>query len=182
MKFVDDNYLEECIISSLVILMKNKPYEKITMSMVAKKSGVSRRTIYRYFKNKQDIVKKYIANLKNEYLKFVASNLNSGKTIVQQSFEFVSVNFDFFKIANSNNVLFDVQQILEDIIREVIKFSKDKIQLTDKTYVNYLVSYIAAGCLSILTKWINGNQNETPEQMYEYYKLIAKDLYLRHQK
>ena len=50
--------IENYITQSLCILMQNTPFEKITMESISKKAGVSRRTIYRYFDNKMQIIDK----------------------------------------------------------------------------------------------------------------------------
>lgn len=47
---------KECIQSSLVVLMSEKPFDKITITEIVKKSGVSRTAFYRNFSSKEDVL------------------------------------------------------------------------------------------------------------------------------
>jgi AcrR family transcriptional regulator len=63
--------VENSIIEALFILMENKPFSSITITELINKAGVARATYYRNFNSKEDILRKYIHNVldefKNEY-------------------------------------------------------------------------------------------------------------------
>lgn len=53
----DSNHLtKECLQTALIYLMNEKPFEKITITELVKRSGVSRSAFYRNYSSKEDIV------------------------------------------------------------------------------------------------------------------------------
>lgn len=47
---------KECILSALIVLMSEKPFDKITITELVKRSGVSRTAFYRNFSSKEDVL------------------------------------------------------------------------------------------------------------------------------
>ncbi len=177
---MENGFSQNCIVNSLVLLLQNKNYEEITMTDISLKSGVSRRTIYRYFNNKAEILQSYINALIEEYSLFIKDKIVRGKNIVENSFEFAEKYFDFFKAAYKNNFLINIVKILENVVREVIKHSKTNyFSSLSPEYLDNYTSFVASGCWGMLCNWIKTNQNLTPHQMYEHYKQIVKDLHIR---
>ena len=54
------------IADALILLMKKKDYHKITNKEITDKAGLSHITIYRNFKNKDEILKYYLDEITNE--------------------------------------------------------------------------------------------------------------------
>ena len=57
-----------CIAQAVIELMKNDPIEKITVSAVVKRAGVSRMTFYNYYHTLVDALTDYLEELVAEYL------------------------------------------------------------------------------------------------------------------
>ncbi|MGI6096268.1 MAG: TetR/AcrR family transcriptional regulator, partial [Lachnospiraceae bacterium] len=57
------------IADALILLMKKKEYSKITNKEITDKAGLSHITIYRNFKNKDEILKYYLDEITNEFIK-----------------------------------------------------------------------------------------------------------------
>ena len=51
---------KECIVTALIELMKTKPYEKISITEISDKAGVSRMAYYRNYNSKDEILDKYL--------------------------------------------------------------------------------------------------------------------------
>lgn len=63
----EHNIVENSIIEALFILMEKKPFSSITVTELINKAGVARATYYRNFNSKEDILRKYIHNILNEF-------------------------------------------------------------------------------------------------------------------
>lgn len=177
---MENGFSHNCIINSLIILMQNQKYEDITMSDISKKSGVSRRTIYRYFANKSEILQAYVKALVNEYNLFVRDKILNTKNIVESSFEFAEKYYDFLKVAYKNNLLINVIEILESIVAQIVKYSKTNYFTSlSPEYLDNYISFVANGCWGMLCNWIKNDKKLTPHEMYLHYKQIVKDLHLR---
>ena len=51
---------KEQVITTARILFSERGYRKVSMDEIAKVSGVTKRTIYRYFKDKDDLIKYFL--------------------------------------------------------------------------------------------------------------------------
>ena len=51
---------EEQIINAARELFKNYGFKKVSMDEIARKAGVTKRTVYKYFASKQDLLKFFI--------------------------------------------------------------------------------------------------------------------------
>lgn len=61
--------LRECVWEThLVNIMQQKAYDKISVSDIVKKAGVSRMTYYNYYETKDELVKDYIEEITSLYL------------------------------------------------------------------------------------------------------------------
>ena len=50
------DYLKECIADALLVLIKDKPIEKVTVDELIKKAGVGRATYFRAFNSKSEAI------------------------------------------------------------------------------------------------------------------------------
>lgn len=58
---------KELILSSLYDLLRERPYEKITVSAIARNCGISQRTFYHHFKDKHDLVEWSYLHVLDDY-------------------------------------------------------------------------------------------------------------------
>lgn len=64
------------ISESLILLLKNKEYSKISIGEIADKAGVNRSTYYRNFGSKEDIIRFYYWRIINEYVEQFSKKTN----------------------------------------------------------------------------------------------------------
>ena len=102
---MEKNEVKGYITQSLFLLMKNISYDKITMDMISVKAGVSRRTIYRYFVSKQEILEYYFSDLIKEYNKELENDFSCGSNVLMKSFEFIFKNSNIFLINSTSHFL-----------------------------------------------------------------------------
>lgn len=71
-------FAKECIVSALLNLIYTKPLSSITVSELCEKAGVSRITFYRNYESKEDIFKKKLGEIFDEYKKDSVFNGENG--------------------------------------------------------------------------------------------------------
>lgn len=67
---------------ALVNIMQQKAYDKISVSDIVKKAGVSRMTYYNYYGTKDELVKDYIEEITSLYLEEEKNNLKEKNNIM----------------------------------------------------------------------------------------------------
>lgn len=94
-------------VQALFQLIQQKPFEKITISELCKKACLDRRTFYRNFKDKNDVMLFYFTSLQDEYLSLLKSIQDrTFYTLAKVSFEFWTCHLEFLKTAQSDQSLF----------------------------------------------------------------------------
>ena len=68
MKVKREGSVSEYITEALLILMKRKPYDKISITEICDKAGATRMSFYRNFDSKEDIVKKHVQAITDEFI------------------------------------------------------------------------------------------------------------------
>ena len=86
------------IIQALLDLMEITEYDKISVSAICRKANLDRRTFYRNFDSKTDVLEEYIRLLGEEYIKLYSAIDNPCSYIaVKIFFEFWSRHLNFIK-------------------------------------------------------------------------------------
>lgn len=157
---------------SLFILMDKYNYDKISMNMISEKSGVSRRTVYRYFSSKYDILLFYKTELLNQYYAIFKQQIESGSDVLESSFRFIAENSKFFELAYKNNLTHLVIEVLEDVIKTLVKSSPKKKyeEMQQNKFLDVYVAFCAGGCNRILEKWLKEDSRQSPEEVLDIYK------------
>ncbi|SFR61603.1 transcriptional regulator, TetR family [Streptococcus equinus] len=164
---------------ALICLMKDKKFEEIKIKDILEISQVSRRTFYRHFANKQELLNYYFEKVINEYLK------------ERQNFA-QSDNFDEM-LAGSLEFWYRKRKVLSILIKHQhfdLFFQKfdsrtrkifDSITLPwfaysdDVAKINYAVEFIAGGYYNVLRTWLKKENPEKPEEIAQDVKqLIIK--------
>ena len=74
-----NRFTRMCMGDALVNIMQQKAYDKISVSDIVKKAGVSRMTYYNYYETKEELVKDYIEEITSLYLEEEKNNLKENK-------------------------------------------------------------------------------------------------------
>lgn len=123
------------IVESFFLILKNKPYEKITIDELARKAGISRATYYRYFSDrenedengvtrndektaKKNVVSFYfeiqINELVREYYKMGISQ-DSTRTIAKLVFDRILSEKERLLLLYRNNLIYNFLEIMTEL-------------------------------------------------------------------
>lgn len=154
------------IIDAMIVLLKEYPYEDITIKQITLQADVSRQTFYRHFKSKEDIIRIYsdvicdeiaerllgieeksVENLFRCYFLF----WNEHKDIL----ELVRVsNCEHLLIAHYNEVMMDTLDILKDFLT----------QYNDGEFA-LIKAFLIGGLYNMKMFWQNQGYQEKPEEV-----------------
>lgn len=155
-----DTRIEEnkkIIAESLISLMKKKNFSAITNKNITDKAGLSHITIYRHFNNKDDIIKYYLDNITDTFIKT--------SKIVYTPNNFTSYIIKLFTHLKSYK---DIGILLykSDMIH-YLKDEFDRIFLSKANNINeeYHYAFLSGGLYNIYYYWIKNNCKETPQEL-----------------
>ena len=156
----------ECLRIAMFKLMGDMDFEKITVTEIAKRAGVSRLAFYRNYESKEDLV----ADICRSVFQEIITSLKSELFLTNRREWYV----DFFKTIKENSDYFDIY------LKANLKLN-DGV-LLESPYPSPTIEdhYFKASCegafVYILTDWFNSGMKETPEEMGEICELIICNL------
>lgn len=159
----------EAIQGALYLLMEKKDYDKITLTDIIKKSGVSRSALYRNYKTKEDI----IHDIVNEFMEqFVIQHSNSLHKNWSFAFQFFLDNKKSLDIITKAKL----DYILLDKINENLHFdanASDMIQAMNNGLIfNVLMYWTKCG--------MPDRADDAAGHIVKAYKQIIKDVQMQY--
>ena len=156
-----NDYLKECIADALLLLLKEKPIEKITVNELVAKAGVGRVTYFRSFTNKSEAITFKFIKMWEQY-----AELNDIKVRdrfdLDNALHFFQYNLSIRHILTLVYTAGQQEAIHESFYR--IMTPPDR---GDDSLTTYREKFYAHGLYGLLDEWIKQDFRETPEEMAE---------------
>ena len=149
----------------LFALMREKVFTRITVSEVVKRADVSRRTFYRSYKGKEEVIRRYISRLCRDYRDIYPAlgEYDMGR-IAKDYFGFWYGHKDFLMLMEQcglcEMLYYEISRVSEDIVRERM----DCREAADMQDVKFFAYYSAGGFILLQHHWIMEGMKEAPER------------------
>lgn len=153
-------YSKDMLADSLIKLMNTHKYSEITIKQIVENAQLARRTYYRHFDSKEEILQYYILRLIREY----EERILEYEQLTFKEFFIVFFNLcihhkAFLLNLNDNNLLHllltectsTLSQLYVQIADKIIDFPFTP----DPQTLDYLITFNTGGALNIAIKWIN---------------------------
>ncbi len=155
-----------CIGEAVVKLLKKMPYDKLRITAVARKAGVSRMTFYKYYETIYDALTDYLNIIIIEYIDACKNNSKNGSFRDSGSILFALNFFDryreFFLTLSGHG--------LHSILIKGINDFMSKYYVKGKNDSSYSLYCYAGGLLNVFLKWEEEGCSQPAEE-------VAKTLY-----
>jgi AcrR family transcriptional regulator len=145
------------VFDALMLLMGEMPYNKITVSDISNKAGITRPTFYRYYDDKDDVIFEYLLNT------FSTELLNIEKVNKNDNQDTIVLVFDYEYMIKHQGVLKKIlstadieNRILHELQKYPMTFLKNyKEKLTTEEYLlcRYKLYYQITGSLRVIFDW-----------------------------
>ncbi|WP_251942507.1 TetR/AcrR family transcriptional regulator [Staphylococcus sp. Marseille-Q5304] len=161
------------IIQNMILLLKEYPFEEITIKMLCAYSGVNRTTFYKYFEDKYDLISKIQAHHLQKYLKLLDALNNSLKNKTNRNikvYKFFKILLTYVRLHYTFFHAIIVVHPNRSLIKDYIKNTKQVYQQMLKNYSSIehqkqMVTYIVGGEIGVIYFWIYKGCQETPEEL-----------------
>lgn len=164
----------ESIRTALLQLMDSVAFEKITVSELVRKAGVSRQSFYRNYKTKEDV----IMEIEKKILDDFKQSLDD--PIYQSNLRMWI--YDFFKMVRENRNLVTVliRAGLSNVLLSEVPFIVEEWMGNHSSSIHYYIVGNLGALRSIVEGWIQSGMKESCEEMtnicmrYDLGSLLAK--------
>ena len=161
----------QMIEEALFALMKEKPYTEISVSEITKRADISRRTFYRLYQGKDDVISVYFDRLCENYQ-------NGCKPIQGYAVEQIATEFFSFWYRYKEFLLLLHRSGLESMLYLGINRASERVirsrigehPLQQMPELIYFIEYSTGGFINLLYRWIREGMELSPQ---EYAKLTG---------
>lgn len=158
------------IMESLIELMNKKTFQEITISELASRADLGRRTFYRNFSSKEDVLKSYLQGLIGEFIERLSIYESLMPNIcLHEIFKLFSDNKTFLTGLYKSKMLgflLDEWNISLPVIHQKML---DKLpnfpNQNNETALAYTLAFNTGGVWNLASKWISSGMKETPEEL-----------------
>ncbi len=159
--------------NSLLKLMETEAFHEITIQEIADHAGLSRRTFYRNFNSKEEIVIGRFERIWAEYESMIKSEEDlSMPNITRIFFTIMTKYLDFLMIVNRHHLLPVLGTKADELLPPVFhKLKGNQMYFSEET-ISYALLFSTGGLMKILTNWLNEEKRKTPEEMADLMKKI----------
>lgn len=152
------------ITKALLNLMNEYPYEEISVKQILIDAKLARKTFYRNFKSKDDVLLSLIREKLFCYFQIV----NKGDVdVLSTIFSFAVKNRELLMLLEKNNLLHVVLQCMNENIglHKTKHVSKNNpfVRLFDGLDSEYLISLNIGAIWNVITLWIHEGMKDDPE-------------------
>ncbi len=157
------------ICKALLRLMEDHPYEEITVKQIALESGLVRKTFYRNFDSKEDVINVILDKIIDEYTsQLIMSNKNMPLDII---INFCLEHKALLLLFDKNNMMYRIHQKLNDVI--LVKHEEFMIlggvskEFFCESGSIYQILFNIGGVWNVICRWTRGGMKDDPNRIIE---------------
>ena len=156
-------FVRECITTALIQMLETQSFEEISVTEVVKKAGVCRVSFYRNFDSKEDVLRKHLKALLDEWARQYEGRTDYN--LVQAIFE------HYYK--NRNLCILLYRRGLSHISLESVKEACGA-KPEQPNVVAYTSAFIAFGLYGWIEEWFKRGMQESPEEMARLWEATQR--------
>lgn len=155
---------KQWILSALLCLMEEKEFSRISIKELTLHAGLDRKTFYRNFSSKEEVISMKLEELCFLYLqKLQILSQLTAYTITQAYFAICYENKPFLMLLKQSNLLPLTLMKFNEYLPKLNDIFLSNPHYRDKS--EYELIYQAGGFWNVTIHWLNGGAIETPEEM-----------------
>lgn len=154
---------QELICRALCTLMRELPFADITVTRICQEAGVGRKTFYRNFDRKEDVVELMVDHLGTEYEREL--NIVPLEAAAHHHFAFLSRRIEFLTLLNEAGMIPILTERFSRIQPELMPRWSD-----DEAENAYRTAAVVAGTEAVIRLWAQRGFRESVPELAALYR------------
>lgn len=154
------------ITDALLVLMQDHPYNEITIKQILLESKLARKTFYRNFESKDDVLLSLIKHILDDYFDIVN---NAKGNVLDTIFDFADRNRELLMLLDKNDMLYVVLQSLNSFSGEMLGNQNKDLNPFSKLFEGldqeYLIALNMGAVWNVISLWVHRGMKEGPESV-----------------
>ncbi|WP_172251111.1 TetR-like C-terminal domain-containing protein [Saccharibacillus deserti] len=158
---------------AFLLLLKEKPYDRITIADITQHATVNRKTFYLHYETKDHLLQSVTDDILDD-LFGEASEAQLGDLSIDEQqayiagriFTYVKKHQTFFEVMFERKAMTDFVQYMK---RYFARFYEEKFANLDESRLpvqkDVIASYIGSAYVGVIHGWLNDGMRQTPEEM-----------------
>lgn len=163
----------QLIAQALLTLLKHNTYPDLTIGKIAENAHIGRRTFYRYFKTKDEVMEYICNDLMDQFAqRLLINHATDLKGVAMSYFEFWEEHIDTLLLLKENHLLYFIEDHLPELIQQVAVKTKhatkemlEALPADQMELYLYMFHFRIAGFWKLTTIWCSETPRKTPEEM-----------------
>jgi len=156
-------FTRKCISEAIIALLEKESFERLKISAIVQKAGVSRMTFYHYYDSPTAALKDYLQIIVAEYLE---SSKQNGERVEYLEYSHILYSLNFFDQYSYFFLTLEKNNLHGILLDGVNHFMEDHIT-TDGRFSLYQIYAYAGGLLNTFLKWEENGKKERAEEVAE---------------
>ena len=148
---------------ALLDLMRDIPYQEISITQICRRANVVRQTYYRNFEFKGDILAYHLDGLFKQFFESCYRGHDMGSELVG-FFNFMLLQREFLSLAVRNDLFSMLNRTITENITRFLSMAK-VANVDDPRAERFVTGFIASTVCSLLSLWAEHDFEETSEWM-----------------
>lgn len=156
---------KKVITESLLLLMKKHPYAEITVKQILLEADISRKTFYRNFLSKDDVLNSFINTILQDYVNAIQQQQQKYSLLqtLDVIFDFCEKNREILFILRDNRLLYLLLEKLNVLIlnehNRYVSESQEN-HLESQLLTEYIIYFNIGGVWNLIVRWIENNMRD----------------------
>lgn len=158
--------MKDLLAQGLFLLMKEKPFEKITIKQICDKTGVIRGTFYNHFIDKYEALEYLIHTIFYDDIIDIKDNEEKLKKVFEIVYEYKDFFMKGFQIEGQNSFESLLQNIFNNLLFQ--SFQNESWERLEQVMPkDFFISYYTNAIIYIIKYWMKNNFKQTPKEIYD---------------
>lgn len=163
---------------SLLKLMIQYPYSKITIQDISKDADLVRQTFYKNYSTKDDILENYIERLLIDFgKKFFEQNKFDMKNFLRSHLDFWYNNSEFLELLIKNNLTYLLDKQYKKRIPALVDILIQKDIDKDNAKHKYALAFLSGALVNVLVEWSYSGQEYSIDDLSDLIHMIMTGQY-----
>jgi len=159
---------------ALLLLMEKKPYGQITIKDIAARADLDRRTFYRHFSSKEDVLDEYLGSLILPHLESVRrKGRQTEQEMIVYDFEFLYSHINLLRLLKRQNLFGYIMSRYSYYVKRSLEINGTAQGGTSPE--RFRIAFKTGGFLNIAQQWLEDDPVKTPEEMSEIIQRILSN-------
>jgi len=153
------DYILDNMSRALLDLMKEKDYNKITVTDITNRAGTGRVSFYRNFESKEDILRGHLKRITDDFIKRMNFDFrrDAHTFYITGLFYHLDSNRELLKLLDDNGLIYLVKEEFDRAFQRNVTNEKEK-----------RIAYMASGAyFNLFYYWLKDGFKESPEELAE---------------